>query len=196
GVGSAGGAAPPARDARRCSAGPKTFHNPRIEIVGPLGSPDGAARPVADGSATVVTQPPQMRDDDVTRSGTVHQRVAPGTAPAGRRPTLRMAGTDAIDARRFAAGRYHVRPGIPERFSRRAGPRQEGEGAATSAGRRHEMSSVPTQARVVIIGAGIVGNSMAWHLANLGWRDIVLLENGTLPNPGGSTGHASNFIFL
>ena len=58
------------------------------------------------------------------------------------------------------------------------------------------MSSVPTRARVVIIGAGIVGNSMAWHLARLGWRDIVLLEKGTLPNPGGSTGHASNFIFL
>src|SRR6478752_1392802 len=58
------------------------------------------------------------------------------------------------------------------------------------------MSSVPTHARVVIIGAGIVGNSMAWHLARLGWRDIVLLEKGTLPSPGGSTGHASNFIFL
>ena len=58
------------------------------------------------------------------------------------------------------------------------------------------MSSLPAQARVVIIGAGIVGNSMAWHLARLGWRDIVLLEKGMLPNPGGSTGHASNFIFL
>jgi glycine cleavage system aminomethyltransferase T/glycine/D-amino acid oxidase-like deaminating enzyme len=58
------------------------------------------------------------------------------------------------------------------------------------------MSSVPTHARVVIIGAGIVGNSMAYHLARLGWRDIVLVEKGVLPNPGGSTGHASNFIFL
>jgi glycine cleavage system aminomethyltransferase T/glycine/D-amino acid oxidase-like deaminating enzyme len=58
------------------------------------------------------------------------------------------------------------------------------------------MSSVPTHARVVIIGAGIVGSSMAWHLAHLGWRDIVLVEKGMLPNPGGSTGHASNFIFL
>ena len=48
----------------------------------------------------------------------------------------------------------------------------------------------------MIIGAGIVGNSMAYHLARLGWRDIVLLEKGTLPSPGGSTGHASNFIFL
>jgi glycine cleavage system aminomethyltransferase T/glycine/D-amino acid oxidase-like deaminating enzyme len=58
------------------------------------------------------------------------------------------------------------------------------------------MSSVPTHARVVVIGAGIVGNSMAWHLARCGWRDIVLVEKGTLPSPGGSTGHASNFIFL
>ena len=58
------------------------------------------------------------------------------------------------------------------------------------------MATLPDRARVVVIGAGIVGNSMAWHLARLGWRDIVLLEKGTLPSPGGSTGHASNFIFL
>jgi glycine cleavage system aminomethyltransferase T/glycine/D-amino acid oxidase-like deaminating enzyme len=58
------------------------------------------------------------------------------------------------------------------------------------------MSSVPTRARVVVIGAGIVGSSLVWHLARLGWREIVLLEKGILPNPGGSTGHASNFIFL
>src|SRR5215213_11470570 len=58
------------------------------------------------------------------------------------------------------------------------------------------MAGLPEKARVVIIGAGIVGNSMAWHLANLGWRDLVLLDKGPLPSPGGSTGHASNFIFL
>src|SRR5438270_10106329 len=58
------------------------------------------------------------------------------------------------------------------------------------------MSSLPAQARVVVIGAGIVGNSMAYHLARLGWKDIVLVDKGRLPNPGGSTGHASNFIFL
>ncbi len=52
------------------------------------------------------------------------------------------------------------------------------------------------RASVVVIGAGIVGSSMAYHLARQGWRDIVLVEKGTLPSPGGSTGHASNFIFL
>ena len=58
------------------------------------------------------------------------------------------------------------------------------------------MSTLPTRARVVVIGAGIVGNSMAYQLALQGWRDIVLIEKGTLQSPGGSTGHASNFIFL
>jgi glycine cleavage system aminomethyltransferase T/glycine/D-amino acid oxidase-like deaminating enzyme len=57
------------------------------------------------------------------------------------------------------------------------------------------MASVPPSARVVVIGAGIVGNSLVHHLARLGWRDIVQIDKGPLPNPGGSTGHASNFIF-
>jgi glycine cleavage system aminomethyltransferase T/glycine/D-amino acid oxidase-like deaminating enzyme len=57
------------------------------------------------------------------------------------------------------------------------------------------MATVPSSARVVVIGAGIVGNSLVYHLARLGWRDIVQLDMGPLPNPGGSTGHASNFIF-
>ncbi|HSH11384.1 MAG TPA: FAD-dependent oxidoreductase [Ilumatobacter sp.] len=57
------------------------------------------------------------------------------------------------------------------------------------------MSEVPATAKCVIIGAGIVGNCLAGHLARLGWTDMVLIDKGPLPNPGGSTGHASNFIF-
>ena len=53
----------------------------------------------------------------------------------------------------------------------------------------------PRTASAVIIGAGIVGNSLVHHLALLGWRDLVLVDKGPMPNPGGSTGHASNFIF-
>jgi glycine cleavage system aminomethyltransferase T/glycine/D-amino acid oxidase-like deaminating enzyme len=57
------------------------------------------------------------------------------------------------------------------------------------------MATPPQSARCVVIGAGIVGNSLVYHLAKLGWRDIVQIDKGPLPNPGGSTGHASNFIF-
>src|SRR5258705_1613405 len=56
-------------------------------------------------------------------------------------------------------------------------------------------SGLPATARAVVIGAGIVGNSLVQHLARLGWRDLVLIDKGPLPNPGGSTGHASNFIY-
>jgi glycine cleavage system aminomethyltransferase T/glycine/D-amino acid oxidase-like deaminating enzyme len=57
------------------------------------------------------------------------------------------------------------------------------------------MSDIPERASAVIIGAGIVGNSLAFHLARLGWTELVQVDTGPMPNPGGSTGHASNFIF-
>ena len=57
------------------------------------------------------------------------------------------------------------------------------------------MTETPARASAVVIGAGIVGNSLVHHLARLGWRDLVLVDKGPMPNPGGSTGHASNFIF-
>ena len=57
------------------------------------------------------------------------------------------------------------------------------------------MSDFPTSAKCVVIGAGIVGNCLVGHLTKLGWSDLVLVDKGPLPNPGGSTGHASNFIF-
>ncbi|HEX2371448.1 MAG TPA: FAD-dependent oxidoreductase [Solirubrobacterales bacterium] len=58
-----------------------------------------------------------------------------------------------------------------------------------------QSSSLPAAAHAVVIGAGIVGNSIVHHLARLGWSELVLIDKGPLPNPGGSTGHASNFIF-
>ena len=58
------------------------------------------------------------------------------------------------------------------------------------------MTALPERASVVIVGAGIAGNMLAWHLAKLGWRDLVLLDQGPFPNPGGSTGHSSSMIWL
>src|SRR6185437_6079972 len=57
------------------------------------------------------------------------------------------------------------------------------------------MSTLPGRARAVVIGAGIVGNSLAYHLHQQGWTDLVLIDKGPFPNPGCSTGHASSCIF-
>tara|TARA_B100001123_G_scaffold87778_2_gene100806 strand:+ start:2565 stop:5042 length:2478 start_codon:yes stop_codon:yes gene_type:complete len=48
---------------------------------------------------------------------------------------------------------------------------------------------------IIIIGAGIVGCSVAYHLAKKGVRNILVIEQDKFPEPGGSTSHASNFIF-
>ncbi|MYE35243.1 MAG: FAD-dependent oxidoreductase [Gemmatimonadales bacterium] len=53
----------------------------------------------------------------------------------------------------------------------------------------------PQQASIAVIGGGIVGSCLVEHLAQRGWDDLVLIDKGPLPDPGGSTGHASNFIF-
>ncbi|RUX09959.1 FAD-dependent oxidoreductase [Mesorhizobium sp. M8A.F.Ca.ET.059.01.1.1] len=50
----------------------------------------------------------------------------------------------------------------------------------------------PTQARIVIVGGGIVGCSVAYHLTKLGWTDVVLLEQGQLS--GGTTWHAAGLV--
>src|ERR687898_2243536 len=47
----------------------------------------------------------------------------------------------------------------------------------------------------VIIGAGIVGCSVAEHLTRLGWRDVVVLDQGPLFEAGGSTSHAPGLVF-
>jgi 4-methylaminobutanoate oxidase (formaldehyde-forming) len=51
---------------------------------------------------------------------------------------------------------------------------------------------LPTKARVVIIGGGVVGCSVAYHLAKLGWRDVILLERKQLTS--GTTWHAAGLI--
>ncbi|MXX53165.1 MAG: FAD-dependent oxidoreductase [Dehalococcoidia bacterium] len=55
--------------------------------------------------------------------------------------------------------------------------------------------ALPKQARAVVIGAGIAGCSVAYHLAKLGWRDIVVVDQGPLFETGGSTSHAPGLVF-
>ncbi|MHA7827849.1 MAG: FAD-dependent oxidoreductase, partial [Roseovarius sp.] len=54
------------------------------------------------------------------------------------------------------------------------------------------MTDLPQQARAVIIGGGVVGCSVAYHLTRLGWRDVVLLERKQLTS--GTTWHAAGLI--
>ncbi|MBT7907468.1 MAG: FAD-dependent oxidoreductase [Marinovum sp.] len=54
------------------------------------------------------------------------------------------------------------------------------------------MKNLPKQARVVIIGGGVVGCSVAYHLSKLGWKDVVLLERKQLTS--GTTWHAAGLI--
>jgi glycine cleavage system aminomethyltransferase T/glycine/D-amino acid oxidase-like deaminating enzyme len=56
------------------------------------------------------------------------------------------------------------------------------------------MSSpvLPQRARVVVVGGGIIGCSVAYHLAHMGWRDVVLLERDRLTS--GTTWHAAGLI--
>lgn len=51
---------------------------------------------------------------------------------------------------------------------------------------------LPQRARVVIVGGGIIGSSVAYHLAHMGWKDIVLLERDRLTS--GTTWHAAGLM--
>ncbi|MEM9780015.1 MAG: FAD-dependent oxidoreductase, partial [Pseudomonadota bacterium] len=54
------------------------------------------------------------------------------------------------------------------------------------------MTDIPTSARAVIIGGGVIGSSVAYHLTKLGWKDVVLLERKQLTS--GTTWHAAGLI--
>jgi dimethylglycine oxidase len=57
------------------------------------------------------------------------------------------------------------------------------------------VADLPTRAQTVIVGAGIVGASAAYHLADLGVTDVLVIDQGPLFATGGSTSHAPGLVF-
>src|SRR6202051_2972888 len=51
---------------------------------------------------------------------------------------------------------------------------------------------LPTRARAVIVGGGVIGCSVAYHLTKMGWSDVVLLERKQLTS--GTTWHAAGLV--
>ena len=58
-----------------------------------------------------------------------------------------------------------------------------------------QVDTLPSEAGTVIIGAGIVGCSTAYHLAELGREDVLVVDQGPLPTTGGSSSHAPGIMF-
>jgi len=54
------------------------------------------------------------------------------------------------------------------------------------------MTDLPRSAKIIVVGGGIVGCSVAYHLTQLGWRDVVLLERAQLTS--GTTWHAAGLL--
>jgi glycine/D-amino acid oxidase-like deaminating enzyme len=52
--------------------------------------------------------------------------------------------------------------------------------------------SLPRETKVVVVGGGVIGASVAYHLTQLGWRDVVLLEQNQLA--GGTSWHAAGLV--
>jgi glycine cleavage system aminomethyltransferase T/glycine/D-amino acid oxidase-like deaminating enzyme len=57
---------------------------------------------------------------------------------------------------------------------------------------QNSQGGIPTQAQVVIIGGGVIGCSVAYHLTKLGWQDVLLLEKSQLT--AGTTWHAAGLV--
>ena len=55
-----------------------------------------------------------------------------------------------------------------------------------------EQIEIPDRARVTIIGGGVIGCSLAYHLGKAGWNDVVLLERHKLTS--GTTWHAAGLV--
>src|SRR5258705_1346894 len=119
----------------------------------------------------------------------------PRAAGAARYPMQHSSGcaTGSEDEK----GNARCRPGEQSRSRRRCRAyRAPGAGVqetpADQSRARVSPEGLPTHARVVVVGGGIIGTSVAYHLALMGWQDIVLLERDRLTS--GTTWHAAGLM--
>ena len=49
---------------------------------------------------------------------------------------------------------------------------------STAAAQKPAPTHLPTQTKVVVCGGGVIGTSVAYHLAERGWTDVIILEQG------------------
>ena len=84
--------------------------------------------------------------------------------------------------------------GSRTKISRSRGPRSDGLQTVREPAylRRPMTAALPARARVVVVGGGIIGCSVAYHLAHMGWNDVVLLERDQLTS--GTTWHAAGLM--
>ena len=114
-------------------------------------------------------------------------------------PPGKICQTDEVPFRSLAGQRMDAAASVPA-SSRASCPR-----GSSATDREHENghvdravgegSDVRNRAQVVIIGAGIVGTSAAYHLAELGVTDVLVIDQGPLFETGGSTSHAPGLVF-
>src|SRR5512141_453420 len=71
-------------------------------------------------------------------------------------------------------------------------PRDATSRAQERSPRMANPPTLPQHAQVVVVGGGIIGTSTAYHLASLGWKDVVLLERHKLT--AGTTWHAAGLM--
>jgi len=64
--------------------------------------------------------------------------------------------------------------------------------AAARAGSSSHSADLPDRAQYVVVGGGVIGTSIAYHLAELGWTDVVLVDRAELTS--GSTFHSAGLV--
>ena len=143
---------------------------------------DAADRAICPSPFAFVTRFPKAAVVSFSRPSEALDGIAhPGNSSSGS-SNNRCTGTRAIAP---------FRPDLPGRRAPRVTRATTGSGPSGPALRpsMKKASTMKSSARVVVIGGGVVGCSILYHLAKIGWTDVVLLEKNELTS--GSTWHAA-----